>query len=325
MELYKNKDWLQKKYWDEGLNTYQIGRLCNCSWSAVHGWMLKFGIPRRNSVDAQLAKQHKRPYWDKKWLQQKYWKEQLSALKIAKICGASHSTVCDWMEKFYIPRRNKSDVMKLRWNSRKYVMDETVFEMCDTPEKAYWLGFIMADGGIDGIKSLIVGLQIKDTNHLEKLRSFFQTDAPVRVYPNIKSPRAILKISRQKVIKDLIQYHIIPNKTKQLKFPEIPKKYYPDFIRGYFDGDGCICKNKCNQLRFMIYSGTKSFLKTIQKIIMANCHVSQTRIIHTGQKQYEAHALCYNGNRQVRRIMDYLCSNSAIRLERKYAWIGGEN
>lgn len=70
---------------------------------------------------------------------------------------------------------------------------------------------------------------------------------------------------------------------------------------------------------------TTSFLKIIQKILMANCHVSQTRILHTGSKQYEAHALSYHGNLQVRRIMDYLCGNSTIRLERKYAWIGGEN
>jgi len=25
-----------------------------------------------------------------------------------------------------------------------------------------------------------------------------------------------------------------------VEFPDVPKEYLPDFIRGYFDGDGCI-------------------------------------------------------------------------------------
>ncbi|MFA6938939.1 MAG: hypothetical protein WC229_01600 [Candidatus Paceibacterota bacterium] len=37
---------------------------------------------------------------------------------------------------------------------------------------------------------------------------------------------------------DLNKLGLKANKTKNLLLPKVPKKYFSDFVRGYFDGDG---------------------------------------------------------------------------------------
>lgn len=32
--------------------------------------------------------------------------------------------------------------------NRRHTLDATYFDQIDTPEKAYWLGFVWADGGL---------------------------------------------------------------------------------------------------------------------------------------------------------------------------------
>jgi len=52
----------------------------------------------------------------------------------------------------------------------KHIFNHNFFETIDTEEKAYWLGFIAADGGLaSNIYRLTIGLNQKDQNHLEKL------------------------------------------------------------------------------------------------------------------------------------------------------------
>ena len=48
-------------------------------------------------------------YHDRNWLYQKYWIENLSSLKIAKLCGCYPNRVLEWMKKLNIPRRTYKD------------------------------------------------------------------------------------------------------------------------------------------------------------------------------------------------------------------------
>lgn len=52
-------------------------------------------------------------YEDKKWLYQKYWEEELSCIKIAKIYGFSKLTIWRQLKKFKINRRSQSEALKI--------------------------------------------------------------------------------------------------------------------------------------------------------------------------------------------------------------------
>ena len=58
--LYRDKGWLQEKYWVEGLSTYKIAALAGCNGSAVFYWMKQHEIPRR-------------PRWGKRVVSERFW------------------------------------------------------------------------------------------------------------------------------------------------------------------------------------------------------------------------------------------------------------
>jgi hypothetical protein len=92
--------------------------------------------------------------------------------------------------------------------SRKYYFDETTFDVIDTPEKAYWLGALYADGNID-IRGYYTKLEVKDLDWLEQLKSFLKSEH--KIFKGNKTH--ILAIGSQYLNSSLQQHGLIPNKT----------------------------------------------------------------------------------------------------------------
>lgn len=117
-KLYQNEEWLEKKYWKEKLNTYQIAKLCKVDATIIRRQMKKFSIPIRSESEAQLLRykenQQNKKYCNKKWLQKKYLKEKLSTIKIAKLCGVCHETIRNWLKRFDILHRSRGEANHLR-------------------------------------------------------------------------------------------------------------------------------------------------------------------------------------------------------------------
>lgn len=199
-------------------------------------------------------------------------------------------------------------------------VDEKVFEVIDTQEKAYWLGFLYADGWVFYNYRYGVELALKadDYSHLVKFKKFMATEAKIKekiITLNEKHHRAYrISIFSKKIAEDLMKLGCIPNKSLVLKFPsedKVPSKYILDFIRGYFDGDGCIYipKNLRGQPCLSIV-GTKDFLLGIRRIL----NLTDTKMFKKGQAYSTRHA----GTKQVVRILDKLYGEAPVYLERKY-------
>lgn len=109
-ELYRNKEWLEKKYIERQLSTIQIAKLCNCSRTTIVNLIKKLNIPIRSHSEASHLRYQREirndKYCNKKWLEKKYLKEKLSTTQIGKLCGVSHQTILDWLYKSDIPIRN---------------------------------------------------------------------------------------------------------------------------------------------------------------------------------------------------------------------------
>jgi len=122
-------------------------------------------------------------------------------------------------------------------------LNEEFFEQIDSEEKAYWLGFLLADGGVSR-NQLTVSLAIEDGLHVEKLRSALGSDAPLKriTFNNAwKSKDQIrLVIKRKAMAVRLAKWGIVPNKMLYGWVPELPRPLQRHFWRGVFDGDGYI-------------------------------------------------------------------------------------
>jgi len=94
----------------------------------------------------------------------------------------------------------------------------TQFEHIDTEEKAYWLGFLYADGSVGSKEDKIeLGLAEKDLHQIEKFRNFMGISNKIGYRESSKSYRMSFRSDKCK--QDLINKGCVPKKSLILKYP----------------------------------------------------------------------------------------------------------
>lgn len=124
--------------------------------------------------------------------------------------------------------------------SRKKTVDEHVFDTA-TPESAYWIGFLMADGSVSDQGFLTLGLSIKDAKHVEKFRDFLRSNHKLSVNGKngySQTTAVYLRICSRTLCQALATYGVIPRKSLHAKVIGLDNNR--DFWRGMIDGDGSI-------------------------------------------------------------------------------------
>lgn len=124
------------------------------------------------------------------------------------------------------------------WRGRESRVDESSFST-ETPETAYWAGFLMADGSVGSNNpSVSLTLSSKDEAHIERFRSFVKGTNPIR-HP--REGASTFSIHSPTMVSDLSRWGVVPRKTYVGRIPgDIPDHLLPHYLRGLFDGDGGI-------------------------------------------------------------------------------------
>lgn len=117
----------------------------------------------------------------------------------------------------------------------------------DTPEKAYILGFIIADGYVHrGGKVVSIALKESDAAHLRKIADQLNCEAPLHRKVNkngfggVTRTVMVLNLSRRQLTRDLNTLGVYSNKTYTATYPLVPSELESHLVRGLFDGDGWI-------------------------------------------------------------------------------------
>ena len=189
------------------------------------------------------------------------------------------------------------------------------FEIIDTEEKAYQLGFLYADGSVRSIDNRIeLGLAEKDLNHIEKFKEFIGVPNKISYRSQTKSYRYMFKSIPCK--EDLIKQGCVPKKSLILKFPteqQVPNYLIKHFIRGYFDGDGWFSNTpSCFQVGII---GTEDFIKGFLNIIEIQNKNNKIFTVHRedGAKRY-----VFGGLNDVTNFLNWIYKDATIYLDRKY-------
>ena len=197
--------------------------------------------------------------------------------------------------------------------------NEHIFDQIDSEEKAYWLGFIFADGYISSsplreeVKSVYqfeLSLGLKDQEHLEKFRNFMKYEKSLIT----DTYRCRFTLANKHLWTTLNYYGCTPNKSLTLKFPNIPKELIRHFIRGYFDGDGCITRyvhNTCVSPHIELL-GTKQMLEQI--LIHSNTFAKYR---HDERHSEEIWSLDWTKQEGIN-FINYLYQGCSVYLNRKY-------
>ena len=207
--------------------------------------------------------------------------------------------------------------------------NDTVFESIDTEEKAYWLGFIAADGTINCDKishnyELALELKASDDNHIRKFIKFLKTDADVQYRKRYSKSidcttyTTFVRIYSKKIIEDLIHKKVKPKKTFDIEYPQIEDTFFIWFLRGFFDGDGSIYYyNKRNCYQGNITCANQDFLNII-KTKLYNFSINSYITKYINKNNTPMYQLQIKGKKNAIRYFKLLYDNSKIHLDRKY-------
>lgn len=208
------------------------------------------------------------------------------------------------------------------------IIREDYFKDIDTPEKAYWLGLIGADGCVSKYKyyesyKFSIALQEKDGEILSLLGEV--TGALAKPFKRTKEDynrqdQVRLVVSNKEFCLNLIKQGIVPAKTLIYQFPnesQVPNHLIWHYIRGYFDGDGCIFfkQEREKQLDYCVqWTGTKSLLEGIDTRLK-DVGVKSLLSKNTNDKVY---TLKVSSLRDIKKVFNLMYKDASLFLRRKF-------
>jgi hypothetical protein len=104
----------------------------------------------------------------------------------------------------------------------------------------------------------------------------------------------------------------VPQKTKIVTYPKIDESLHKHFIRGVFDGDGCVYLNKNNRdVKATLVSASLEFLVYIKNI------TDQINIRSSIRSYNTYYVLSYSGNGASKQFLHFIYDDSTLFLKRK--------
>lgn len=188
-------------------------------------------------------------------------------------------------------------------------INETYFSEIDTKEKAYILGYLLADGYINN-STLEFGCAIADKEILEFIAK--ELNFNTRIFPIAR-----ITVRNKRIIKDLLRYTVGSKENKT--FPRINKNLQHYMLLGFFDGDGCLTwgkrKDRNRLWQKVNFTGSYKLLYAIQKLLQK---LDITSSLHPKGKE-NCYVLELASKEDVKKILSYMYGDEdLIILHRKF-------
>lgn len=232
-----------------------------------------------------------------------------SSASIARDIGTTDSTVLLHLKALGVRSRDPSMAR------RQYPLWDNAFHTL-TPEAAYWLGFLMADGCVHDESKITLGLAEKDRHHVEKFRSYLRTDSrPIQSVPQTRS--VAFKVHSRQLVLDLTRYGIVPRKSL-IALAAGGVDDCPAFWLGVLDGDGTIDAIAKGYLRVRLM-GTLGLMQQFVQFLVR--HAVKGRNANNLLNVYvrpDGMATVTCLGRRAHNLLRLLYSSSPTCLDRKY-------
>lgn len=247
----------------------------------------------------------------------KLYQDKLTQKEICYRLLISKHVIGKTLKRNGIPKRSYSEC------NRRYYVNEHYFDNIDAPNKAYILGLLWADGcnHIDHY-SITLSLQEDDKEVVEFVKSELEYEGPISYIELSKRNEKYknqyrLCINDEYMSKKLNEIGMVQAKSLVAKFPDcVPPELYSHFIRGYFDGDGCIYyddkRNKCITMTV----GTKQFCEKCSNILFdIKC---KNNVYHAKYWNDNTMAFRTAGNKSSEQFLDWMYKDAEFYMKRKY-------
>jgi hypothetical protein len=208
---------------------------------------------------------------------------------------------------------------------RRLVDNEGYFEKIDTPDKAYWLGFLATDGNISDTR---ICINIIDKEHLEKFRDCICGRGEIRTHFRKTKDKELgsgmflkkeyfiyrYQFRSKKMVADLATHGILPQKTFTVKPWNGPSELMSHYWRGCVDGDGGFYVKKDGPTgRFILnFCGNSQMVEGFKNF----CYLC-SGYESTPAASKNIFTLSYGGVEEVRTICGLLYGIGGTSLDRK--------
>ncbi len=172
----------------------------------------------------------------------------------------------------------------------KYRVNEEFFDRWN-PVMAYVLGYWYADGSIyPSERGSYINVTSTDRSTIYKIKKWLNSQHTVQKEKSSAQNgkvKFILRIGNKKLYEALTKLGIYPSKSLTIRLPHIADGFFADFLRGYFDGDGCVylyrTKGKTQRLilrklSVIFTSGSEGFLKDLLANLRRYLDLRQTKV-----------------------------------------------
>ena len=227
--------------------------------------------------------------------------------------------------------------------NKKYDFNDSFFEEINDEKKAYALGLIYSDGNIfhkEGKGYYVTfGQQEERKDIVYKLNEILDSNAPIHKALRGSKLFYYIRLTSKKMYEDLTKWGITSNKSLTVKFPtNMPKLLMNHFIRGLFDGDGCIWNGQRKKMLVrewgkeriktvhnvkFTYTGNDDFVNSLQNLLVEELGIKKTKLNYSKAKNKSnttSENICtmeYSGRGNIQKLYNYLYNNSTIFLDEK--------
>lgn len=209
--------------------------------------------------------------------------------------------------------------------ARIHTINHNYFDVIDSEDKAYFLGLLYADGYNCQERGYIrLCLQEDDKYILDNFNKYVNSDKPL-FFDKKKNPKwknmYQLVLYSTKMSNKLSELGCTQAKSLTLQFPteqQVPKDLLRHFIRGMFDGDGCISVGKHKSVRIYITSSSYFCSEMVQE--MLNLNIKSKFKIRTRKNNHNSITSDFIIDRKhdIYKFCNWMYQDSSLFLKRKY-------
>lgn len=256
----------------------QIAKIFNCDGKTITGILHKnnINVIRHPSMVTKLSKVSELS------IIQDYNSGLFTIVKLAKKYQISRAVIYQILNNNRINHTANFDLLS------KYTLNKHYFDYIDTEDKAYFLGLLYADGNnYTKHGRIAISLQEEDKYILDRFNQVIQSNRSLtlreRNSKNSKHKNQYrLDIVNRYMSDKLNLLGCINAKSLTLKFPteqQVPTHLLRHFIRGLWDGDGCISVLTSDTHKRYFRSSITSTLdvcQNLQYILLNTFHINSS-------------------------------------------------
>jgi LAGLIDADG-like domain len=211
------------------MSNREIGRLYGCAGTTVARWRDQYGMPRSTG---DVIPRPDRETFEPLAL-------AMNNRQIGRMYGCASTVIAKWRDFYGLPRSPRQS----GGNTTRWQTNRAYFDVIDTPEKAYILGFLIADGHVrKGGYGIQVSVKESDGDLLRAIAREIGCDAPLTTTVNHYDGSRMTRLSfyGKNLVARLNALGLYHDKSKTAVYPVISPELERHLVRGLWDGDGYI-------------------------------------------------------------------------------------